>query len=112
MRLPVRHEDTVRPAHVTNDGAAVGGALRARKPNYTQRHESGKLAFMAADKPEPAPKARVTAELDELMATVLRHLRTGHGDPLEELGLDKAADELQHWRPDIPGSGAADIPDP
>ncbi len=61
---------------------------------------------MADDKPEPGAKARVTAELDELMATVLRHLRTGQGAPLEELGLDKAADELQHWRPDIPGSGA------
>ena len=44
-------------------------------------------------KPEPAPKERVRAELDELMATVLRHLRTGHGSPLKELGLDKAADE-------------------
>jgi hypothetical protein len=61
---------------------------------------------MREDKPEPAPKERVTAELDEFMATVLRHLRTGQGSPLEELGLDKAADELQHWRPDIPGSGA------
>ncbi len=40
------------------------------------------------------------------MATVLRHLRTGQGSPLEELGLEKAADELQYWRPDIPGSGA------
>jgi hypothetical protein len=61
---------------------------------------------MTDDKPEPAAKERVTAELDEFMATVLRHLRTGQGSPLEELGLDKAADELQHWRPDIPGSGA------
>jgi len=61
---------------------------------------------MTDDKPEPAPRGRVTAELDELMATVLRHLRTGQGSPLEELGLDKAADELQYWRPDIPGSGA------
>ena len=25
---------------------------------------------------------------------------------LAALGLDKAADELQYWRPDIPGSGA------
>ena len=63
---------------------------------------------MRDDKPEPAPKERVTAELDEFMARVLRHLRTGQGSPLEELGLDKAADELQHWRPDIPGSGAQD----
>jgi hypothetical protein len=61
---------------------------------------------MTDDKPEPAPKEGVRAELDELMAKVLRHLRTGQGSPLEELGLDKAADELQHWRPDIPGSGA------
>jgi hypothetical protein len=29
----------------------------------------------------------------------------GHGNPLEELGLVQAADELQNWRPDIPGSG-------
>jgi hypothetical protein len=42
------------------------------------------------------------------MATVLRHLRTGQGNPLEELGLEKAADEIRHWRPDIPGSGAQD----
>ena len=48
---------------------------------------------MTDDKPEPAPKERVRAELDELMAKVLRHLRTGHGSPLEELGLDKAADQ-------------------
>ena len=63
---------------------------------------------MTDDKPEPAPKEGLTAELDEFMAKVLRHLRTGQGSPLEELGLDKAADELQHWRPDIPGSGAAE----
>jgi len=43
--------------------------------------------------------------MDEFMATVLRHLRTGQSNPLEELGLDKARDELQHWRPDIPGAG-------
>lgn len=59
---------------------------------------------MTDDKPEPAHKA--TAALDEFMATVLRHLRMGHGHPLEELGLVQAADELQNWRPDIPGSGA------
>lgn len=59
---------------------------------------------MTDDKPEPTHKA--TAALDEFMATVLRHLRMGHGHPLEELGLAKAADELQNWRPDIPGSGA------
>jgi hypothetical protein len=66
---------------------------------------------MTDDKPEPAPKKNVTAELDELMATVLRHLRTGQGDPLEELGLNQAADELRYWRPDVPGSGAPDIPE-
>ena len=49
--------------------------------------------------------AKVTAAMDEFMATVLRHLRTGQSDPLEELGLDKAKDELQHWRPDVPGAG-------
>jgi hypothetical protein len=61
---------------------------------------------MTAEKPEPTVGARVTAAMDEFLATVLRHLRTGQGDPLEELGLHKAAEELQHWRPDIPGSGA------
>jgi len=66
--------------------------------------------FMADDKPEPTPMMRVTAAMDEFMATVLRHLRTGQGSPLEELGLEKAADELRHWRPDIPGSGAQDQP--
>jgi hypothetical protein len=60
---------------------------------------------MTDGKPEPTPVERVTAAMDEFMATVLRHLRTGQGDPLEELGLDKAKDELQHWRPDIPGAG-------
>jgi hypothetical protein len=48
---------------------------------------------------------RVTAAMDEFMATVLRHPRTGQGSPLEELGLEKARDELQHWRPDVPGAG-------
>jgi hypothetical protein len=37
---------------------------------------------------------RVTAAMDEFMATVLRHLRTGQSNPLEELGLEKAADEI------------------
>jgi hypothetical protein len=63
---------------------------------------------MADDKQEPTPMMRVTAAMDEFMATVLRHLRTGQGNPLEELGLEKAADEIRHWRPDIPGSGAQD----
>ena len=62
---------------------------------------------MTDDKPKQAPKHhRATAALDEFMATVLHHLRMGQGNPLEELGLDKAAEELQYWRPDIPGSGA------
>jgi hypothetical protein len=60
---------------------------------------------MTDDMPEPAHKEKATAALDEFMATVLRHLRMGHGNPLEELGLVQAADELQNWRPDIPGSG-------
>ena len=37
--------------------------------------------FMAGDKPEPTPMMRVTAAMDEFMATVLRHLRTGQGNP-------------------------------
>jgi hypothetical protein len=61
---------------------------------------------MTDGKPEPTPAARVTAAMDEFMATVLRHLRTGQGSPLEELGLDKSREELQHWRPDVPGAGA------
>ena len=61
---------------------------------------------MTEDKPEHAPRHRATAVLDEFMATVLRHLRMGQGSPLEELGLEKSAEELQYWRPDIPGSGA------
>jgi len=60
---------------------------------------------MTDDKPEPGPVHKATAALDDFMATVLRHLRTGQGDPLEELGLDKAKEELQYWRPDIPGAG-------
>ncbi len=61
---------------------------------------------MTEDKPEQAPRSKPTAALDEFMATVLHHLRMGHGNPLEELGLEKSAEELQNWRPDIPGSGA------
>ena len=60
---------------------------------------------MTDGKPEPTPAERVTAALDEFMATVLRHLRIGQGSPLEELGLDKAREELQNWRPDVPGAG-------
>lgn len=61
---------------------------------------------MTDGKPEPAPIEKVTAAMDEFMATILRHLRTGQSNPLEELGLEKAKEELQHWRPDIPGAGA------
>ena len=64
----------------------------------------GKAVFMTDGKPEPAPIERVTAAMDDFMATVLRHLRTGQGDPLEDLGLEKAKAELQHWQPDIPGA--------
>ena len=60
---------------------------------------------MTDDKPEPTAAEKVTAAMDEFMATVLHHLRTGQGDPLEELGLDKSRDELQYWRPDVPGAG-------
>ena len=63
---------------------------------------------MTADKPEPTVAQRATASLDEFIATVLRHVRTGESDPLEELGLPKAAEELQNWRPDVPGAG--DVP--
>jgi len=59
---------------------------------------------MTDEKPEPTAAEKVTAAMDDFMATVLRDLRTGRGDPLEELGLDKAKEELQHWRPDIPGA--------
>ena len=62
---------------------------------------------MTDGKPEPKPAERLTAAMDEFMATVLRHLRTGQSNPLEELGLDKAKEELEHWRPDIPGAGTA-----
>lgn len=60
---------------------------------------------MTDDKPEPVHKHKATAALDEFMATVLHHLRMGQGNPLEELGLTKSADELQNWHSDIPGSG-------
>ena len=61
---------------------------------------------MTDDVSEPTHQHKATTALDELMATVLRHLRMGLSDPLEELGLVQSADELQNWRPDIPGSGA------
>jgi hypothetical protein len=61
---------------------------------------------MTDDKPEPTAAKKVTAAMDEFIATVLRHLRTGEGNPLDELGLDKSREELQYWRPDIPGAGA------
>jgi hypothetical protein len=60
---------------------------------------------MTDGKPESSPVERVTAAMDEFMATVLRHLRTGQSSPLEELGLEKSKEELQHWQPDIPGAG-------
>jgi hypothetical protein len=60
---------------------------------------------MTDDKPEPNAVEKVMAAMDEFIATVLRHLRTGQGSPLEELGLEKSREELQHWRPDIPGAG-------
>ncbi len=62
--------------------------------------------YMTDDKPEPSAVGKVTAAMDEFMATVLRHLRTGQGSPLEELGLEKSREELQYWRPDIPGAEA------
>jgi hypothetical protein len=57
-----------------------------------------------------ARKHKATAALDEFMATVLRHLRMGQGNSLEELGLAKSADELQNWRSDIPGAGGPEQP--
>ena len=65
---------------------------------------------MTDDMPEPAHKEKATAALDEFMATVLRHLRMGHGNPLEELGLAKSAEELQNWQSDVPGSGGPEQP--
>jgi len=66
----------------------------------------GQATSMTEDKPEHTHRHKATAALDEFMATVLRHLRMGEGNPLEELGLHKSAEELEYWRPDIPGSGA------
>jgi hypothetical protein len=65
---------------------------------------------MTGGKPEPTPVKRtpvkrVTAAMDDFMATVLRHLRTGQGSPLEELGLEKAREELHYCRPDVAGAG-------
>jgi hypothetical protein len=65
---------------------------------------------MTADQPEPTITQRATASLDEFIATVLRHVRTGESDPLEELGLQKAAEELQNRRPDVPGAGTEPEP--
>jgi hypothetical protein len=63
-----------------------------------------------ADSTDPKPAEKITAALDEFMATVLRHVRTGESDPLEEMGLDKSRAELQNWHPDVPGAvgGPAD----
>jgi len=60
---------------------------------------------MTDDKPQHTTAEKVTAAMDDFIATVLRHLRTGQGSPLEELGLEKSREELEHWRPDIPGAG-------
>jgi hypothetical protein len=59
---------------------------------------------MTDDKPEPTAAEKVMATMDDFVATLLRHLRTGEGDPLEELGLAKSSEELQNWRPDVPGA--------
>jgi hypothetical protein len=75
-------------------------------PSFIPNVRGGKLFYMTDDKPEPTIAGKVTAAMDDFMATVLRHLRTGHGDPLEDLGLDKAKEELQYWRPDVPGAGS------
>jgi hypothetical protein len=74
---------------------------------HAQNHDQllpWQAVSMTDSEPETTPVERLTGAMDEFMATVLRHLRTGQGSPLEELGLDKAKDELQHWRPDIPGA--------
>ena len=60
---------------------------------------------MTEVKLEPTPVKRVTAAMDDFRETVLPHLRTGHGSPLEELGLEKAREELHYCRPDVPGAG-------
>jgi hypothetical protein len=65
---------------------------------------------MTDDMPEATHKHKATAALDEFMATVLRHLRMGEGNPLEELGLAKSADELKNWRPDVPDSKGPEEP--
>ena len=44
--------------------------------------------------------------MGKFLARILRRLRAKPAAPLEELGLDQAADERRTWRPDIPGSGA------
>jgi hypothetical protein len=59
---------------------------------------------MTHDNPEPTAAEKVMTAMDDFVATLLRHLRTGEGDPLEELGLAKSSEELQNWRPDIPGA--------
>jgi len=65
---------------------------------------------MTDDKPEATHQHQATAALDEFMATVLHHLRMGKGNPLEELGLAKSAEELKNWRPDIPASEGPEEP--
>lgn len=86
-------------AYLSTRAGTQGGAWETRRTLPWQANA------MTDDKPEPTVIERATASLDEFMATVLRHIRTGQGSPLEELGLQKAAEELQNWRPDVPGAG-------
>ena len=67
---------------------------------------------MTDDKPEPRAADKVMTAVDDFVATLLRHLRTGEDDPLEQLGLVKSSAELQNWRPDIPGAGTEPEPGP
>jgi hypothetical protein len=60
---------------------------------------------MTDGKPEPTPAERVTAAMDEFMATVLRHLRTGQSSPLEELGLQKARERAAALAAGCSGAG-------
>jgi hypothetical protein len=64
---------------------------------------------MTDDKPDSTTTEKIHAALDDFMATVLRHLRTGQhtekDDPLDQQGLVKSRDELQNWHSDVPGSG-------
>src|SRR5262249_15386667 len=92
------------PSDRRQNQAAAATQPSAHMRQTRANRETGQPVCMTDGKPEPAPVERVTA-MGEFMATVLRQLRTGQSSPLEELGLDKAKEELQHWRPDIPGAG-------